>query len=719
MARTLFLIPHLLQRHCRAGFALKQVIFHCCGTTDDRVRNASGVACVRGWLVSFSFFSVFLISMAASADIGTIVITGDEPEDESTGNVSTPTPFAIGDTAEGEFTGFREVIQKEQLQQAGSSLAEVVATESGVQFKQSGGLGSHSTVSLRGSSAEQVNVYLDGILLNEASGGGVNFSDIELMQAEKVEVYKGTVPVQLGNTAIGGAINITTARATGRPVTSMLIGIGSFGSSRFSAAFRGPASLLNEQTLVGSFSYRQSANDFPFLNDNGTNFNTTDDSRERRNNGQTRSLSGFIKTGHRLGNNLKLEHALQLYDRSQGVANWRNSERGAAQLESNNVQWRSTVRKDSGVGQWSSLWELTGSVKNELYDDRNASIGNASQLIDSDTSVMGVRGYWEKVQNHSSLSASVRMRSEALESINHLTQINATDAKRQRADISAQHNRYFNGATSLVSSSLSGFVVSDDYEIENFEQARDDYSTSTLLPQLGFSHTLSDRWLMLGNASRQKRVPSFFELFGSQGLFEGNPSLKTESSTNFDIGVKWNSDPSQAIDQTLSATYFYSQRKDLIVRTYSAQGVGRSQNLSKAVVRGLEFAATAQWQQGFGLDASLTLQDAENRSRISGSTGKQLPGEAEVDGALTASWKNAQWKLQYEFKANLNRFYDSANFLVAADQRLHGLSLSRYWKDWRLDVEINNLTNHNYEDFNGYPRPGRVGFISVFYQPAS
>lgn len=680
---------------------------------------AAGACAVVLWaaLVSSSVFA---------AELGTIVITGEDADEEVDGEsnptASNPVPFEIGDTAAGEFTGFKEVIEKPALQKAGGSLAEVVANESGVQFKQSGGLGTHSSVSLRGSSAEQVNVYVDGILLNEASGGGVNLSDIELMQAEKVEVYKGTVPVQLGNTAIGGAINITTARSSGSPTTSVLAGVGSFGSSRFSAAFRGPVSLLpsglfNDQTLVGSVSYRQSANDFPFLNDNGTHFNTTDDKIERRRNGHARSLSGFVKTGHRVGKNLRFEHALQVFDRSQGVANWRNSLAGAAQLDSNNVQWRSTLRRAAGAGGWSSLWEMTGSVKNELFDDTNGSIGTSSQYVVTDTSVVGARGYWEKVNNDSSLAVSARVRGEAFESLNELSQINAINAQRIRTDVSVQSNRHFNDGLTLLSASAVGFLLSDDYTIDNFDQARADYIASTVLPQLGLSHSLNDRWILLGNASLQKRVPSFFELFGSQGLFVGNASLRTETSSNFDLGFKWNSHPSSAIDSTASVTYFYGDREDLIVRTYNAQGVGRSQNLSRATAKGLEFATRAAWASGFTVDAALTLQDTENRSRLRGQTGKQLPGEAAVDGALTMSWKNSRWKLEYEFKLSADRFYDTGNFLVAADQRIHGFGVSRYWQNWRVDVELNNLTDQNYEDYNGYPRPGRAGFVSLFYQP--
>ena len=675
--------------------------------------KAIGVACGSCSPAAYAAALGVLFTLTPlHAQIGTIVITGEE-EQESTGD--TGNSFEIGDTATGEHTGFLEVIEKDQLQQAGSSLAEVVAAESGVQFRQSGGQGTFSSVSLRGSSAEQVNVYLDGILLNEASGGGVNFSDIELLQAEKVEVYKGTVPVQLGNSAIGGAVNITTKRAGGAPVASALAGFGSFGSSRFSAAFRAPVNLLSDQTVVGSLTFRSSANDFSFLNDNGTNFNTADDQRERRNNGDTRSISGFLKTGHRLGS-LRLEHALQLFDRSQGVANWRNRP-ADARLDSDNVQLRSTLRSTADTGGWSSLWELTGSLKSEVFDDSNGSIGTIGQLIESDTSVLGARGYWEKVNDRTSLSVSLRTRGESFESINRLNQINATIADRLRADLSVQHNRYYNDGYTLLSGSVTGFVVSDDYEIENFEQARDDFSLSTLLPQAGFSHRLSDRWLVLGNASLQKRAPSFFELFGAQGLFVGNASLNAETSENFDIGVKWNSDPSNCMDSTVTATYFHSNRDDLIVRTFNAQGVGRSQNLSRATARGVELGATAAWQSGFAVDVSMTLQDTVNRSQISGQTGKQLPGEAAFDGAFTTTWANDKWKLGYEFRINTDRFYDAGNFLVAPDQRLHSVSVSRSWSDWRIDLELNNLTDQNFEDFNGFPRPGRAGFLSLLYQP--
>ncbi len=652
--------------------------------------------------------------MTVAADLGVIEIVAPV-------QTSTATPFEIGDVPAGEFTGVHEVIDKEALQQAGSSLAEVVAESSGVQFRQSGGVGSFSTVSLRGSTAEQVNVYLDGILLNEASGGGVNLSHIELMQADRVEVYRGAVPVQLGNSAIGGAVNITTNRATANPSARFLAGFGSFGSARVLASYAGPLDWLNEQRLVASFSHRQSDNDFSFVNDNGTVFNTADDEEQQRNNAATHSTSGFLKSGFTLAGGGRLEQAVQIDSHLQQIADWRNTASGRASLDTDSVQWRSSFIRSAANNHWSSRLGVHYSAKDELYDDSEGSVGLGNQRILSDTRVFGGSGYWERLTDGRSLTFNVKARYETMDTANQLRDAARTSAARLRADLNVQHNRYYNGGSSLFSAGLFGFVVKDNYDTSNASFDRTEYNSDAITPQVGFNHSLGEKLggivSVFGNASLQQRTPSFFELFGSQGFFEGNPSLETEESRNVDFGIEWLSDPGYKIDTTLQMVWFYHVKKNLISRVYDARGVGRSENISAARGNGLELTGSFAFQNGLSVAGNFTVQDSENLSDISGFTGKQLPGEAAVDGAINISWKNPQWKLGYSYKINSDRFYDSPNLLPAADQKLHGVNVSRYFKEWRLDFEVNNIGNHVYEDFNGYPKPGRSGFISVTYQP--
>ena len=59
-----------------------------------------------------------------------------------------------------------------------TTLADLLSSAVGVQVKRYGGLGSFSTVSIRGSTAEQVVVYLDGVPLNQAIGGGADVGRI-------------------------------------------------------------------------------------------------------------------------------------------------------------------------------------------------------------------------------------------------------------------------------------------------------------------------------------------------------------------------------------------------------------------------------------------------------------------------------------------------------------------------------------------------------------
>ena len=68
----------------------------------------------------------------------------------------------------------------------------------GVQVKRYGGLGSFSTVSIRGSTAEQVVVYLDGVPLNQAIGGGADVGRMSLGGVQEIQVYRGAVPARFG-----------------------------------------------------------------------------------------------------------------------------------------------------------------------------------------------------------------------------------------------------------------------------------------------------------------------------------------------------------------------------------------------------------------------------------------------------------------------------------------------------------------------------------------
>ena len=62
------------------------------------------------------------------------------------------------------------IVEASRFAGEAKTIAELVTTAPGVAVNQYGGLGQLATVSIRGSTADQVQVFLDGVPLNTAAG---------------------------------------------------------------------------------------------------------------------------------------------------------------------------------------------------------------------------------------------------------------------------------------------------------------------------------------------------------------------------------------------------------------------------------------------------------------------------------------------------------------------------------------------------------------------
>ena len=117
---------------------------------------------------------------------------------------------------------------------AGADLAEILARLPGVQVRRSGGLGSFSEASLRGSNGRQVQLLLDGLPLDLGGGDASSLSLISPLMLQQAEVFKGRVPARLG-AGLAGSINLKTPDELPAPLLGRA-GIGSFGQRQIAAA---------------------------------------------------------------------------------------------------------------------------------------------------------------------------------------------------------------------------------------------------------------------------------------------------------------------------------------------------------------------------------------------------------------------------------------------------------------------------------------------------
>lgn len=88
-------------------------------------------------------------------------------------------------------------------------LNQVLNNTTGVRVREDGGLGSRFTFSLNGFSGNQIKFFLDGIPMDNF-GSSLTLNNFPTNMAERIEVYKGVLPVTLGTDALGGAVNIVT-----------------------------------------------------------------------------------------------------------------------------------------------------------------------------------------------------------------------------------------------------------------------------------------------------------------------------------------------------------------------------------------------------------------------------------------------------------------------------------------------------------------------------
>lgn len=102
-----------------------------------------------------------------------------------------------------------EVIESKVFKNLSVNANEVLNKVSGVNIRQSGGLGEDAVLSINGLSGSQVRVFVDGIPM-EYFGSSLSLNNFPANLIEQVEVYKGVVPIHLSSDALGGAVNVVT-----------------------------------------------------------------------------------------------------------------------------------------------------------------------------------------------------------------------------------------------------------------------------------------------------------------------------------------------------------------------------------------------------------------------------------------------------------------------------------------------------------------------------
>ncbi len=141
-------------------------------------------------------------------------------------------------------------VDTKELQNTTKNLSDALAKALGMKLRESGGVGSDMQLMLDGFSGKHVKVFIDGVP-QEGVGSSFGLNNIPVNFADRIEVYKGVVPVGFGTDAIGGVINIVTNKKRRRWFLDASYSYGSFNTHKSNVNFG--------QTFKNGFTYEINA----------------------------------------------------------------------------------------------------------------------------------------------------------------------------------------------------------------------------------------------------------------------------------------------------------------------------------------------------------------------------------------------------------------------------------------------------------------------------
>ena len=154
------------------------------------------------------------------------------------------------------------VIRPDDYKGEQKTLPDLMRKVPGVHVREVNGKGQYTTVTVRGSTAAQVGVFIDGVLSNLGGDSAADLSTIPVANVERIEVYRGYIPARFAGTYIGGVINIVTKKPEKADV-SVELGKSSYGGKKGAVEVTAP---LGSGSLMFGTNYESSDGDFKYKN---------------------------------------------------------------------------------------------------------------------------------------------------------------------------------------------------------------------------------------------------------------------------------------------------------------------------------------------------------------------------------------------------------------------------------------------------------------------
>ncbi|GAA4822575.1 TonB-dependent receptor [Algivirga pacifica] len=689
------------------------------------------------------------ISFVLNEDISqlsTVVINGDS---EATARSQQPIQIASLDLA--------------KVKAESTNVVGVLNRTSGVKVRQAGGLGSNATIQLNGLTGRAVRIYYDGIPL-ELLAGGIQLNNLPVNMIERVDVYKGVMPVEVGTDALAGGINIVSKR--------------------------GQSSFLDASYEVGSF------------NTHIGTLNTT----KSFDNGFYVGVSGFANysdNNYKMRVNNLIPETLKVEEIE--VRRFHNAHQSAMLNLKAGVQgkkWAEVLEVATSVSQrydeiqhgvrvrtrpaGEATYEVESFVQNLLYEGRFFDerlkvnyFGNVSKTYSFvNDSTNNLYDWYGNINEEFTLNKG----SEILANPSRRKGNNTATAHRLSASYSPWEGHTFNVSNfyayqhivgedplarkitednidpNTLPSQLSKNILGVSYTSKWLGDALDatlfakfysftnqavqyDVRGGSKIPDyvvtddelgygLGLKYTFSPKFFVRGSFEKAIRIPDSFEVFGDFITIGPNYTLRPEISNNINLGTYYKYG-------WLSADFnvFLRLQEDLIRLEAGRNENDPSTYINQAAVvsKGMELGLKARPIEGLELGANLTYQEVlvggESNVTNTNGVGNRIPNIPSFMYNLSAKYqKETPWNKGHRFSVySYYHFVDEfslilegkninpENLIPTQHQCDAGISYSFVDQGLTTSIQVNNIMDRTLYDNYRVPKPGRHLRLKISY----
>lgn len=531
-------------------------------------------------------------------------------------------------------------------------LGQVLNRVSGARVRESGGVGSDLTFSLNGFSGNQVKFFLDGMPMDNF-GSSFQLNNIPVNFADRIEVYKGVVPVWLGGDALGGAVNIVT-NTDPRTYLDASYSYGSFNTHKSSVN----AGYTAKSGFTAQISAFQNYSDNNYwvtgdVVDRETGLNTP--TRVRRFHDQYHNetmianigLSGkkfadqFL-VGITLGQN---RADIQTGTRMHDVfgARWKSGNtvqptlkylkknllvKGLDLRVNGNFNFGEERNVDTAFKTYT--WDGSFVYRDQANPDRQGGEVSLSDYRFKNNNGLANAALNYALNEHHSFSLNEQFSSFNRKGVNRFDLDNLQDKQPQitrknilglgyRLNLNEKLN-----FTAFVKQ-YNQHVISNDvlrfFDNSTKETTYTILSRNSDLSKLGYgfagSYFLRDNLQLKVSFEKAYRLPGNNELFGDVYTTVGNMDLKPENSNNFNLGAVYTAKINQIHFFQIQANYIFRNANDYIRQLAQPGGsngryLQKSINEAKVTNRGIDAELRYTYKNLFTLNTNVTYQSLRN-----------------------------------------------------------------------------------------------------------